>query len=113
MTEQKSALTELKRTRRELSSSKRVEIKPGSFGTVVIKEKIKVPKGKAVIISIRKKFGDVGLSLGASFAEEDYEGNLTLQLSNRSTVLAEINAGEPVVNFIVVDAHSDDIIVEE
>lgn len=103
----------LKPVKRELTSSKRVEIKPGSFGTVEIKEKIKVPAGKAVVISIRKKFGDMGLSLGAGFAEEGYTGNLTLQLSNRSTVLAEINAGEPVVNFILVEAFKDDIIVEE
>jgi deoxycytidine triphosphate deaminase len=99
--------------KRELSASKRVEIEPGSFGTIDIKEKISVPKGKTVIISVRKKFGDMGLSLGASFAEEGYCGYLKLQLSNRSTKLAEINKDEPVVNFIVVDAHHDDIIVPE
>lgn len=96
----------------ELCSASRVEIKPGSFGTVYIKEKIRVPEGKAVIISIRKKFGDQGLSLGASFAKFPYEGNLKLQLSNRSTQLAEINEGEPVVNFVVVDAHAVNIVVE-
>lgn len=98
--------------RRELSSSKRVEIRHGSFGTVVIKEKISVPMGKTVVIGIRKKFGDMGLTLGAPFAEEGFTGHLVLQLTNRSGKMVEINEGEPVVNFIVVEAFKDDIIVD-
>lgn len=99
--------------KRELSSSKRVEIKPDSFGTVYIREKIRIPEGKTAIISVRKKFGAMGLTLGACFAEPGYEGCLELQLSNRSGKLAEINEGEAVVNFILVEAFKDDIIVEE
>ncbi len=101
-----------KRKPHELCSAKRVEIKPGSFGTLMIKEKIRVPKGKVVLFSIRKKFGDQGLSLGASFAKYPFEGHLELQLSNRATTLAEINADEPVINFVVVDAQPDNIVVE-
>lgn len=98
---------------RELHSVKRVEIRPDAFGKVDIRELIKVPLGKTVILSVRKKFGAMGLTLGACFAEPGYEGHLELQLTNRSGKLVEIAAGEAVVNFIVVEAFKDDIIVGE
>lgn len=88
-------MDDLKPLRRELSSNKRVEIRSGEFGSIVTSEKISVPRGKAVIVSLRKKFADQGLTMGAGeFAKWPFTGHLTIRLSNRGGNLAEINEGE-------------------
>lgn len=90
---------------RELTSSQHVVIKPGAAGVIMSSETLHLPPNKGAIIGIRKKFGRLGINVGATLIKPGYTGRVEIQVHNRDKYeTIEVNQGDAVLNVMVVDA---------
>ncbi|BDH16595.1 MAG: hypothetical protein [Bacteriophage sp.] len=94
---------------KELTSPNRFTIAPGATGTIHAKEEVMIPEGYVGIISIRRKFGNMGLIQGSQFIGDVkvFTGRPEIQLYNAGVNPIEIFADEPVVNMAIVKAYEE------
>lgn len=99
--------------KREITSSKRVDIDPGSFGIIRSKEFLKLPENMAAKVGIRKSFGRLGLIIASDLVEVGYRGFLEIQVLNRGANKVEILEGTALLNIVVFAVDTESNIFED
>lgn len=87
---------------KDITSSKRIEIKPGAVGSIISKEVHDLTHSGGGVMGIRKSLGRKGIIMGANLVPKDYIGNLELQLYNAGVNTVEILEGERVGNLLTI-----------
>lgn len=88
---------------KDITSSKRIEIKPGAAGVVISEDNHDFTNTQGGVMGIRKSLGRKGLLLGANLVPAGYTGPLELQIFNGGANTVEIMAGERVGNLLVIN----------
>lgn len=88
-----------------------IEIKPHERVVIASGIKVEVPENYALIgfnksgVAVKK-----GLDLGACVIDEDYTGEVFINLINTSNDMVRINVGEKIAQFLLINVFYDDII---
>lgn len=85
-------------------------IRPHSNITIGSGIKVKVPKGFALIAfnksSIASKYG---LTIGACVVDEDYQGEIHLNLINTTNLFRIVSPGDKIAQFLLIEQFYDTI----
>lgn len=84
----------------EVSGKGHVFIPPNSFVLTETIEYIRVPRDCLVLVAAKSTYARVGLVVNATLLEPEWEGTVTLELSNTTPLPVKVYSGEGIVQLI-------------
>lgn len=81
-----------------------VFIPPNSFVLTETVEYIKVPRDCLVLVAAKSSYARTGLCVNATLLEPEWEGTVTLELSNTTPLPVKVYSGEGIVQLIFMKA---------
>lgn len=95
-------------TRREISSSGYLELKPGQFVLAYTVERVELPLHLAARVEGKSSMARFGLSIHqtAPTIHADFRGNIRLEISNAGPFLCRLSPGEPICQLIVEEVRT-------
>lgn len=81
-----------------------VFIPPNSFALTETIEYVRVPRDCVVLVAAKSTYARVGLVVNATVLEPEWEGTVTLELSNTTPLPVKVYSGEGIVQLLFFKA---------